>query len=251
MDDPVVEHLPKLELDDPRASEITVRHLLSHTSGLPSPTIVPPAADLTEAVARLGDWQLRADPGERHAYSNANYWLAARLIEVICGSDFATYLDRSVFEPLGMEDTRAVEDLGADDPGLQHGHVTAYGMALPMPEMEQFVAGAGGVISTAEDMGRWLAMLTDQGRTPAGEQLLSPGLLEEAQSPQPGSKDYGLGWSTSGPDVKPARVGHSGTSSSHSAQLDVIPGSGYGVVVLVLTLALSGVTLAGVRILFR
>src|SRR5699024_1869418 len=232
LDDPVVEHLPEFELDDPRTSQITVRQLLSQTSGLPSPTIVPPAADLTQAVARLGDWQLGADPGERHAYSNANFWLAARLVEVLSGSDFATYLDRNVFEPLGMAATRAVQDLGADDPGLQHGHVTAYGMALPMPEMEQFVAGAGGVIITAEDMCRWLATLTDQGRTPGGEQLLSPRLLEEAQSPQPGSTDYGLGWSISGPDVKPTRVGHSGTSSSHSAQMDVVPSSGYGVVVL-------------------
>ncbi|HLR27478.1 MAG TPA: serine hydrolase domain-containing protein, partial [Ruania sp.] len=232
LDDPVVEHLPEFELDDPRTSQITVRQLLSQTSGLPNPTIVPPAADLTQAVARLGDWQLGADPGERHAYSNANFWLAARLVEVLSGSDFATYLDRNVFEPLGMAATRAVQDLGADDPGLQHGHVTAYGMALPMPEMEQFVAGAGGVISTAEDMGRWLAMITDQGRTPAGERLLSAKLLKEAQNPQLGSAQYGLGWSISGPDVKPARVGHSGTSSSHSAQLDVVPGSGYGVVVL-------------------
>lgn len=232
LDDPVVEHLPDFELDDPRDSQITVRQLLSQTSGLPNPTIVPPAADLAQAVARLGDWQLSADPGDRYAYSNANYWLAARLVEVVSGTDFATYLDRNVFEPLGMADTRVVEDLGADDPGLQHGHVTAYGMALPMPEMEQFVAGAGGVISTAEDMGRWLAMITDQGRTPAGERLLSAKLLKEAQNPQLGSAQYGLGWSISGPDVKPARVGHSGTSSSHSAQLDVVPGSGYGVVVL-------------------
>ncbi|HLR96820.1 MAG TPA: serine hydrolase domain-containing protein [Jiangellaceae bacterium] len=232
LDDPVVEHLPAFEVDDPRASEITVRHLLSHTSGLPNPMIVPPADDLTDAAQRLHDWQLDADPGERYAYGNANYWTAARLVEVVSGTDFAEYLDRNVFTPLGMEDTRALHHTSVPDPGLQHGHVMAYGLALPLPEVKQFVAGAGGVISTAEDMARWLTMLTGGGTTPGGETLLPPDLLEEAQSPQPGSDGYGLGWTISGSDVEPARVGHSGTSASASAQLDVVPSSGYGVVVM-------------------
>src|SRR5699024_11741246 len=71
LDDPAVEHLPEFKLDDPRASQITVRQLLSQTSGLPNPTVVPPAADLTQAVARSGDWQLSPHPGDRHACSNA------------------------------------------------------------------------------------------------------------------------------------------------------------------------------------
>ena len=55
LDDPVVEHLPELELDDERLGEITVRQLLSHTSGLTTPTIIPPAETLAEGVARTRD----------------------------------------------------------------------------------------------------------------------------------------------------------------------------------------------------
>src|SRR5699024_10491351 len=132
----------------------------------------------------------------------------------------------------GRAATRGGPGSGGDGPGVEAGHGTAYGMGVAVAGMGAFVGGGCCVISTAEDMGRWLATLTDQGRTPGGEQLLSPRLLEEAQSPQPGSTDYGLGWSISGPDVKPTRVGHSGTSSSHSAQMDVGPSSGYEAVVL-------------------
>lgn len=232
LDDPVVEHLPEFELADERVSDITIRQLLSHTSGLPSPVLVEPAADLSEGVERLQDWQLEADPGEQYLYSNMNYQVAGRLIETVAGMPLNTYLEENLFQPLGMDDTRSVDTAGADDPGLQGGHVTAYGAALPMREMDQLLAGAGGVVSTAEDHARWLAMLTADGAAPDGEQLLPAELLEEAMSPQPGADGGGLGWHLSGEGVDPARVGHSGATSRYSAQLDIVPSSGYGVVVM-------------------
>lgn len=232
LDDPVREHLPEFQLADARASDITIRHLLSHTSGLPSPVLVESAADLREGVERLQEWRLEADPGEQHRYSNMNYHVAGRLIEAVAETPLPTYLEDHLFEPLGMEDTRSVATASADDPGLQGGHVTAYGSTLALREMDQLLAGAGGVVSTADDHARWLAMLTDGGATPDGEQLLSRDLLAEAMSPQPGADGSGLGWHLSGEAVDPARVGHSGATSRYSAQLDIVPSSGYGVVVM-------------------
>ena len=75
-------------------------------------------------------------------------------------------------------------------------------------------------------------MLTNGGAAPGGEQLLSPELFDEAQSPQPGTDGDGLGWQVSGEGVDPPRMGHSGATSRYSAQLDVVPSSGYGVVVM-------------------
>lgn len=232
LDDPVVEHLPEFDMADDRVSDITVRQLLSHTSGMPSPIIVAPAEDLTAGVARLHDWQLQADPGDRHLYSNMNYHVAGRLVEVVSGTPFNTYLEQNLFDPLGMDDTSSVNTTRDDHAALEHGHVTAYGTTLPVREMDQLIAGAGGVVSTAEDMARWMAMITNGGQAPGGKRVLSADLLEEAQSPQPGADGYGLGWSTSGPDVDPPRVGHSGATSRYSTQVDVVPGSGYGVVVM-------------------
>lgn len=62
--------------------------------------------------------------------------------------------------------------------------------------------------------------------------MLSKSLLEESYSPQPGSSKYGLGWSFSSPNIKPARISHSGALSTGQAQQDIIPSSGYAVAVM-------------------
>lgn len=232
LDDPVVQHVPEFELADNRQGEVTIRQLLSHTSGIPSPTIIPPAHDLTEGVANLRNLELASEPGQTHSYSNSNFHLAARLVEVVTGTPFKEYLDDEVFSPLGMAGTVAVDTTRADHPGTQHGHITAYGAALPGPALDQLVAGAGGVVTTAEDMARFTAMLTDEGRTAGGEQLLSADLLAEAHTPQLAAERYGLGWQLSSPGTEPARGGHSGSTTRYSAQLHVVPESGYGVVVM-------------------
>lgn len=235
LDDSVVEYLPAFEMDDERVSNITVRQLLSHTSGIPNPMIVAPADNLGEAVERLRDWQLVADPGQRYLYSNMNYQLAARLVEVVSGLPLAIYLEKHIFQPLDMDDTRSIRTTGAAGPGLRNGHVTMYGLALPVSGIEQLVAGSGSVVTTADDMSRWLAMITNGGRIPGGKRLLSRELLEQAMRPQPGANGYGLGWQTSGPGVVPPRAGHSGVTLGYSAQIAVVPGSGYGVVVMLNT----------------
>lgn len=185
LDEPAVSYLPGFSVDDPRGSKITVRQLLSHTSGLPNPVIVPPARNPKQAMARTWDWQLTADPGTHFHYSNANCWVAARLVEAVSGDPFSRYLDKRVFTPLGMTDTRAVLTTRADVDGLDGGHVTAYGSSLPLPEMDAYTGGASEVITTAHDMTQWLAMQTNHGVGPDGSVLLSPDLVEESHTPQP------------------------------------------------------------------
>lgn len=75
-------------------------------------------------------------------------------------------------------------------------------------------------------------MHTNEGKNDKGESLLSPELLKESYSPQSGSKKYGLGWSISSPNIKPARISHSGSISTFQSQQDIVPSSGYAVAVL-------------------
>lgn len=232
LDDPVVKYLPEVKLDDSRWKEVTIRQLLSHTSGIPSPIIVPPANTIKAGVERLQDWQLQSKPGEKYAYSNPNYWMLAYLIEKVSGVEFSDYLKQKVFSPLGMNDSLTAINTGDSVQGLSKGHVTAYGTAIPWTELEQMFAGAGGVVTTASDMGKWLAMHTNDGKNEKGELILSKELLEEAYSPQPGSEKYGLGWQLSSPHVKPARISHSGDLSTYQTQQDIVPSSGYAVSVL-------------------
>ncbi|WP_409274948.1 serine hydrolase domain-containing protein [Neobacillus sp. SCS-31] len=232
LDAPVINYLPEVKLDDSRWKDVTIRQLLSHTSGIPNPTIVPPASTLKAGVERVNDWKLQSNPGEKYYYSNANYWVLALLVEKVSGMEFSQYLKQKVFSPLGMNDSLTTVNSGDFVKGLPKGHVTAYGTAIPWTELEAMNMGAGSIISTASDMGKWLAMQTNEGRTGTGEQLLSKKLLEESYSPQPGSKRYGLGWGLSSPNVKPARISHSGVVSTYQTQQDLIPSSGYAVAVL-------------------
>lgn len=232
LDDPIVKHLPEVTLDDSRWSEVTIRQLLNHTSGVPNPIIVAPANNIKAGVDRLHDWKLQSNPGEKYAYSNPNYWLLAFLVEKVSGIEFPDYLKQKVFSPLGMHDSLTSVNSGDPVQGLPKGYVTAYGTAIPWTELEQMDMGAGGVVTTASDMGKWLSMYTNKGKNELGEPLLSKELLEESYSPQPGSEKYGLGWSLSSPNVKPARISHSGALTTYQTQQDIVPSSGYAVAVL-------------------
>ena len=93
--------------------------------------------------------------------------------------------------------------------GPAPGHVTAYGLAFPADEPEQMVAGAGGVVSSAHDMARWLSVQQRQGTTTDGRRLLPAAAVEQPHRARPGTDRAGLGRLLSGPGVEPARVGHS------------------------------------------
>lgn len=237
LDQPVQDYLPDFQVDDPRASEITVRQLLSHTSGLPSPTLVPPATTLEEGVARVRDWQLDADPGARQRYSNVNYWTAALLVQEVSGEEFSAYLRSHVFEPLEMKDSLNITTTSEQVDGLPLGHVTAYGGALPTEDLVAMSSGAGGVVSSAHDMARWLAMQSEGGVAPDGTRLLAAELVEESHTRQPNAGNHGLGWDRSSAGTTPERIQHSGAGSGYQAQQTLVPGGGgaaqgYGVVVL-------------------
>jgi len=232
LDDPVIKYLPEIKLDDSRWEEVTIRQALSHTSGIPNPTIVPPASTLKAGVERINDWKLQSNPGENYYYSNGNYWILALLVEKVSGIEFSQYLKQKVFSPLGMNDSLTTVNTGDFVQGLPKGYVTAYGTAMPWTELEAMNMGAGSIISTASDMGKWLSMQTNEGKSETGEQLLTKELLEESYSPQLGIKKYGLGWELSSPNVKPARISHSGVETTYQTQQDIIPSSGYAVAVL-------------------
>ncbi|GAA1845348.1 serine hydrolase domain-containing protein [Microlunatus capsulatus] len=229
LDRSVTSQLPEFTLDDPRGAEITVRQLLEHTSGLPNPLVIAAAADPAQRVSQVRTISLDNDPGTTYAYSNLNYQTAARLVETVSGQDFATYLDEHIFTPLGMADTRSVLTT-PNEVGLDDGHVTAYGGAWRLREMTAMYIGSGSVISTAHDMALWLAMQQRGGVTADGTRLLSQELITQARSPRDGST-YALGWQATTTSTPP-RIGHDGALTRYSARAELVPSSGYGVVVL-------------------
>jgi hypothetical protein len=111
-------------------------------------------------------------------------------------------------------------------------------LSIPAPEPDWFLAGSGGVVSTAADLARWLLLHTS-GTPPAP--VVSADALALAHAPAAPSGRYGLGWSISGTAAGPVRIGHTGALFTATAYQVVVPATGWGVAVL----ATRGMSLAG------
>ncbi|MEL7451822.1 MAG: serine hydrolase domain-containing protein, partial [Pseudomonadota bacterium] len=170
IDDPVVAHMPYFQTADPRASrQITIRHLLNHRSGITTldgnryQRTRYRGADATgRAVRRLASAKLQAPPGARFQYSNANYATLAHLIETLEQEPLEDVLERRVFSPLGMANTYAqVPRKPVAAPAK--GHLQWFGLAREDHIIAgRMMMGAGGVVSSAEDMAKYLIALSAQ-----------------------------------------------------------------------------------------
>ena len=235
LDDPVVAHLPEFRLADPRGADITVRQLLDQTSGLADREVPdlsrPQPSTLAEATTSLSSAHLVAAPGTQFNYHNPNYQVAARLVEVLSGQPFDTYLREHVFRPAGMAASLTSYFDNQPVPGLADGHVIAYGHPISVPAPATFDGGAGDVVSTAADMAHWLVVQANGGRTADGTRLVSERSMTELHTPSAPS-GYALGWDTDGPAAAPTRLQHSGNLLTFSAYQAVLPQSGYGIALL-------------------
>lgn len=198
----------KLGLDDPVGAhlagtpetwkDITVRRLLSHTSGIKDFINEPTASlriDVTEeeVLAATAPRPLNFPPGERYAYSNTNYHLLAMIIRKLTGLWYGDFLKERIFAPLGMSDTRIVS-LAEIIPGRAAGYHWRDGSFRNGDFVTESVLsyGGGGIVSTAEDMAKWAAAFES-------ETLLKKSTIAQAWTPANlvNGKDapYGLGWS--------------------------------------------------------
>ena len=171
------------------AREVTIRDLLTHTSGLMSGGVgtkkAPPelgrpggaGPTLADGAARFAKAPLDFQPGTRWRYSGlAGIDELARVVEVASGQSFDEFLRKRIFEPLGMGDTFFVVPEGRRDRLAAIHRNAGKGMEkvdsyIKFPET--YDSGAGGLFSTAEDYARFALMLADGGRFD-GNQLLSP-----------------------------------------------------------------------------
>jgi rhamnogalacturonan endolyase len=241
LDDPVEKYLPEfrgqmfvVEKDDdhkvlrrPRHS-LTVRNILSHTSGLPFKSALEvPTLDLWPLSVRVRSYamtQLDFDPDTKYQYSNAGINTAARIIEVVTGTTFERFLDERLFQPLGMTDTtfwptdeqaaRIAKSYqaGPEKKGLEE--TTIGQLHYPLTDRSQrFPMPAGGLFSTAGDVARFYQMLLNGGQL-RGRRCLSENAVKELttrQTPRELENSYGLGFA-----VGNATFGHGGAYSTNT-----------------------------------
>lgn len=104
--------LAKFIPDYPNGDKITLRHLLTHTSGIPNVNDFPDYDQfaktkhtVAELIAKFKDQPLEFQPGEKYRYSNSNYNLLAYIIEKVSGQSYGDFLKQNIFDPLGMTAT--------------------------------------------------------------------------------------------------------------------------------------------------
>jgi CubicO group peptidase (beta-lactamase class C family) len=185
-------------------------------------------------VRAFSSLELSRPVGVRHVYSNANYLVLGLLVQTASGQSYASYVRDHILQPIGMQNSFTSRD-NARAHGLASGHRYWFGVPigadLPYPEA---LLSAGYVISTAEDMSRYLAMIQNDGRAGANT-ILSPAGMAELLRPgaEAGGPDvfYAMGW-TVAQDAGVRVYGHAGGTFDFRAAMTVMPDQGLGYIVL-------------------
>ena len=180
----------KLDLDQPVFRAITIRHLLTHTSGLIDyEDLIPEGTteQLHDAdVMRLLESQDRLyfNPGTNYRYSNSGYALLALLVERESGMEFGAFLRETIFKPLGMDHT-AVRDIA----NRAYGYT---GLQRTDQSLTSAVLGDGGVYSSIDDLQKWDAALYDD--------RFVEMFVPRTKTDDPNTH-YGYGWRITGDSV--------------------------------------------------
>lgn len=225
LDDPVQKYLPEFNdlwvaaESDPQhmllkrpARPVTIRMLLSHTSGMPfksraeEPTL--DALPLRDAVRSYAMTPLLSEPGTKYLYSNTGINTAARVLEIVSGMSYEDFMQKRLFDPLGMDDTtfwpseRQVRRLAtsyrpnAAKDGLEAFPISQ--LTYPLSDRtRRYPMPAGGLFSTAADVASFCQMLFNRGVF-KGRRLLSEEAVRAMTTKQTGDQvqnSYGLGLS--------------------------------------------------------
>jgi CubicO group peptidase (beta-lactamase class C family) len=197
--DPLSKYIP----DYPNGSKITIHQLLTHTSGIPDYindddtfwNISMYYHSIDSIIARFKNKKLEFKPGSKYGYSNSGYVLLAYIIEKVSGMPYESYMEKSIFAPLGMKDT------GYDFcKPLVKDRASGYSLSSGRLVNADFIdssnlKGADGLYSTAEDLHKWDSALYT-------EKLVSRETLNKIFTPYPPAENYGYGWIIEGSTMR-------------------------------------------------
>lgn len=199
LEKPVAEYIPEFGGDG--KGEVTIRHLLTHTSGLPPGiSLNPPWTGYERGIELACAATLQSQPDEAFRYSDINFILLAEIVRRVSGSGVDEFVRREIHEPLGMIDSRYMppeEWL----PRIAPTQRTRDGMLRgivhdPTARAMGGVAGHAGLFTTARDLARYARMLLNDGELD-GIHIFEPETIEEmtrVQTPSTMDIRRGLGW---------------------------------------------------------
>jgi CubicO group peptidase (beta-lactamase class C family) len=239
-------HVPASAFDN---SQVTVRRVLSHTSGISNQdfhgwdpdTALPPIEDSLSGKTGTGEVRVEAVPGSGFHYSSANYAILQLLIEEVSGQSFAEYMKANVFRPLHMLNSQY-----GLPPRFRDVMATPYdGLGSALPILRYNELSAAGLTTTVSDLAKFAAAgLRSPVGEPAGRGVLKEETVALMQSPEPATRwadrdpygpdpQYGFGYT-----VRPEQlegkvgVGHGGSNRGWESFFQIVPATGDGIVVM-------------------
>jgi CubicO group peptidase (beta-lactamase class C family) len=248
LDDPVTNYIPELGkwmvltesnedhmLLKPLVRPVTLRNLLSHTAGLTAlselqRTVGADRAPLKFRAISSVTGPLQSQPGDKYAYGNQDINIAARVVEIVSGMPYEEFIQKRLFDPLGMTETtfwpskaQIARLAGAYGPneetnGFAHGRIEF--LTKPYDDrVHRFPEAAGGLFSTTHDILRYGMMLANDGELD-GKRYLSHAAMDELRKEQTGTTkvNYSLGY-----HLRNGMFGHDG---AYGTDLSVNPKTG-------------------------
>jgi CubicO group peptidase (beta-lactamase class C family) len=201
VEDPVGKYIPELKdlkTRDGRPANLTLRHLLTHTSGLgePSSEQSKAAKTLADLIPHYAAQPVMFEPGTKWAYSQSSINSLGRIVEIVSGKPFEVFLEERLFAPLGMKDTtfyltseqlpRLAKSYRKNGDKLEEAPVFILEGHSPVSR-QRYPAANGGLFSTAPDYGRFCRMILNDG-TLDGRTYLKPESVRQMTSLQSGEK---------------------------------------------------------------
>ena len=202
-------------------NRVTIRHLLTHTSGLPAGANLPSTSP-DYALGRAINVSLERQPGAAVEYSDIGFVVLFAAVQQAAGEPIPELLQRRVFGPLGMTSTTYFPGGGACwqcAPTAQRPNGTRYQGSVhdPIARALGGVAGNAGLFSTVHDLAEFAAMMANGGEL-RGVRVLRPATIALFTQRQPGAGTRALGWDTpesdgsgaAGTKISPRAFGHTG-----------------------------------------
>ena len=234
LDAPAQRYIPWFRVADPVASaQITVRELLTMTSGLPQiyETQLWSEGDdrALERTVRILRSARVSEPGKSFGYSNANYETLGVILQAVSGRSYEDYVKERIFAPLDMRNTFV-----SQDEALRHGMASGYRwwFGIPFPVTLPYRRAelpAGYIISSAEDMTHYLIAQMNDGQYRDRSVISPDGMAFMHREPARGR--YGIGWESLRVDGR-RLINHDGGTANFQSSLFFDPGAKVGVIIL-------------------
>ena len=250
-DSPVSDYLKEFRLNDPvQTGRVQIRHLLSHSTGLPRhayTNLVEDGLSLDRIIPRLEHVPLIAKEGEQVAYQNAAYSAIEKVLEAQTSTGFNTLLKEKLFEPLAMEQSSSSYDgiVNSVNKALPHVYYSRSRGRVPVSVSRKYynAVSSGGINASASDMGKWLLLLT--GHYP---DVISEATLKEIFDPfitinnrrfsrywdGVNESHYGKGWRVLD-NYGQKIVYHGGYVNGYRSEIAFAPEDGVGICILINT----------------